>query len=95
MEIIDTKNIKDVKVDDRTFRRGYRHGYHQALTDIRSGHKLSKLYTWTKNLLNWNFKLSLLKLLVKSCAAEENAYSVPPCSCGVLINGAAISFFLF
>ena len=56
MKILNTKDIEDVKVDDRAYRRGYRHGYHQALRDIRTGHRLSNLYTWTKNLLNWNFK---------------------------------------
>ncbi|ANS05436.1 hypothetical protein [uncultured Mediterranean phage] len=71
MEIIDTKNIKDVKVDDRTFRRGYRHGYHQALTDIRSGHKLSKLYTWTKNLLNWNFRHNPFELTIPPMYPEK------------------------
>lgn len=54
MKVIDQKDIKDAKVDDRAFRRGYRHGYHQALRDIRGGHKLSRLYTWTKELLKWN-----------------------------------------
>ena len=56
MKILNTKNIKDVKVDDRAYRRGYRHGYHQALKDIKNGHKLSNLYTWTKNLLKWNLR---------------------------------------
>ena len=54
MKIIDHKDIKDTKLDDRAYRRGYRHGYHQALRDVRGGHKLSKLYAWTNQLVKWN-----------------------------------------
>ena len=53
-EIMKVIDVKDVKIDDRGYRRGYRHGYHQALRDIRSGHKLSNLYTWTNELRKWN-----------------------------------------
>ena len=46
---------KDMKIDDRAYRRGYRHGYAQALQEIKWGKKAGSLYAWSSELDKWNF----------------------------------------
>tara|TARA_Y100000004_G_scaffold195546_2_gene262840 strand:- start:153 stop:374 length:222 start_codon:yes stop_codon:yes gene_type:complete len=46
---------KKIVIDDRAYRRGYRHGYSQALQEIKWGKKVGKLYSWSNELDKWNF----------------------------------------
>jgi len=44
---------KDVKYDDRAFRRGYHHGYSDAIDATRAGKNVIKFFNTT--LLKWRY----------------------------------------
>ena len=45
----------DIKYDDRSYRRGYHHGYEQALSDIKYGKNTSKFTKYNGELMKWRF----------------------------------------
>jgi len=49
----DTVDIKTI--DDRPYRRGYHHGYEQALSDIKYGKNTSKFTKYNGELMKWRF----------------------------------------
>ena len=46
---------KDIPFDDRAYRRGYQHGYQQALDDIRYDKNTSKFTKYDGQLMRWRY----------------------------------------
>ena len=45
----------DIKYDDRSYRRGYHHGYEQALDDIRYGKNTTQFTKYDGELIRWRY----------------------------------------
>jgi hypothetical protein len=46
---------ENVEYDDRAYRRGYHHGYEQALRDIKFGKNTTKFTKYDGELMKWRY----------------------------------------
>ena len=49
------EKYKDIPYDDRCYRRGYHHGYLQALHDVKYGKKTQKFTKFDGELMRWRY----------------------------------------